>query len=144
LIPTIQGAGLYQIQANAIIPREDAALAEAGGRLLHLHQRAVACVQGDRNVSLLEWRDNHFEKQWQILLPTESHKATWIACHDQAISVADDQGSIHLLSRKDGSTIRQINHRTLLHTAPLLINGRLIVADRDGKLTAYYLPGFNQ
>ena len=142
LVPTVQGAALYRVQPQSINLLNDQALDEAGGRLVSRQGNLVVCVKGERDVTLLNWTDTQFKKQWQITLPEAAQKVIAVACQAGVIVVADNQGSVYLLAQADGSTIRRIVHRSLLQEAPLIIRGQLIVADRDGRVTSYHLPGF--
>jgi serine/threonine protein kinase len=143
LVPTMQGAGLYRVQAQAISPINDSALAEAGGRLINKSGNLVVCVSGDRDVTLLNWTETQFKKEWRTTIAEEMRMITTVSCQAGVILIADNQGSIYVLAQADGHLLRRINHPALILDAPLLVQNQLIIADRDGRVTAYHLPGLS-
>jgi hypothetical protein len=142
LVPTAQGAAIYQVQAKQINLINDAALSEAGGRLISGEGNLVVCVSGDRDITLLNLTGNQFKKQWRITLPESAQSVTHVSNHAGVIVIGDKRGSVHLLAQADGRIVRSITHGCPLLDAPMIQAEKLIVADRDGHVTAYHLPGF--
>jgi hypothetical protein len=59
---------------------------------------------------------------------------------NNCVVVADDAGVVTIINDQDGKIIRRVAHDAPLIDAPRIVQGRLLVADRAGKISAYFLP----
>jgi hypothetical protein len=144
LIPTAENAVLLKVvvagDGAGITEVDDAALTEAGGRMLAQQGSAILALRDDKSLRLLNWQGGRFAKQWMATLPADAGAPTWLALTPEAALVGDAHGTVHMLSRSDGSLLRRLIHRSPLLCPPLLVGGRVLIGDREGNLSAYHLP----
>ncbi len=143
VIPTAAGASLMRIQVmgeGTISEVDDNALAEARARMVAQEGSAFLTAAQDKSLRLLTWNGTAFHRAWSATVPHDDGQPTWLTLTPDFALVGDDRGTVFMMSRADGTLQRRITHRSPLLCPPLIADGRLIVGDRDGNLTAYHLP----
>jgi len=73
-------------------------------------------------------------------MPSDAGTPAWLTLTPDLALIADDRGTVFLLSRQDGTLQRRLTHSAQLLSAPVFADGRIVLADRDGNLVAYHLP----
>jgi outer membrane protein assembly factor BamB len=119
---------------------EDKALSESRARLLAQDGAVFLTAAQDRNLRLLTWSGTAFTKTWGATMPSDAGTPAWLTLTADLALIADDRGTIYLLSRQDGTLQRRLTHSVQLLSAPVFADGRIVLADRDGNLVAYHLP----
>jgi serine/threonine protein kinase len=143
VVPTTAGAVLMRVVpagTGAIGEVDDKVLNDSRARLLAQDGATFLAVAQDRSVSLLAWNGSAFAKTWGATLPTDAGAPAWVTLTPDLALIGDDRGMVIVLSRKDGTLQRRLMHPAALLSAPILADGRIVVADREGNLVAYHLP----
>jgi serine/threonine protein kinase len=142
-IPTAAGTVLLRTAVageGTIKEVDDKVLSESRARYLAQDGNAVLAAAQDRSVCLLSWNGTAFARTWNANLPADSGVPTWLTLTPELALVGDDRGAVFLLARQDGTLQRRLVHAAPLLGSPLMADGRIVVADRDGNLVAYHLP----
>ncbi len=142
-VPTAAGPVLLRVVAagaGMINEVEDKVLSDSRARLLAQDGASVLGVAQDRSVSLMTWNGSSFTKTWSATVPSDGGVPMWVALAPDLALIADDRGTVYLLSRQDGTLQRRVVHPVPLLSFPVFADGRIVVADRDGNLVAYHLP----
>jgi hypothetical protein len=142
-IPTAAGPLLMRLAVagvGMISESEDRVLSESRARLLAQDGAVLLTAAQDRTLRLLTWNGSAFTKTWGASIPSDAGVPTWLTLTADLALIADDRGTVFLLSRQDGTLQRRLTHAAQLLSAPLMAEGRIVVADRDGNLVAYHLP----
>ncbi len=143
LVPTAGGVQLLVLPTAAGMPiasLTDPALTNSAGATLAAQGDQVLIARADRSVHLLHWTGDHFEQAWAGTLPDGLGARVVMRLGAERAVIADEAGEVVLMARGDGSVQRRIAHGSTPLCAPLVAGGMLVIADRDGRLTAYALP----
>ena len=119
---------------------EDKVLSESRAQVIAQDGVAFLTAAQDKSLRLLAWSGSGFKLNWSAKMPAGAGKPTWLTLAPEHAVIGDELGNVYLLSRADGALQRHIVHRSPLWCPPIMADGRLIVGDRDGNLTAYHLP----
>ena len=141
-VPTGTGVSLVQVVSGAqpaLTLLSDPLLGELGVARLAGDSEQVVGIRPDKKVQLLAWQADHLVRRWAVSLPTEAGMPAFATIAAEQVLIADDQGSVFVLGRSDGQVLRCILHGAPLTAAPLLVDGRVVVADREGRVSAYRL-----
>jgi hypothetical protein len=141
-VPTSVGVALLQVTGGAqpaLIPLSDLLLGELGAARLAGDGEHVAAFGPDRRVQLVAWQGERLVRRWAAALPADAGLPVHATLGTEQVLVADDLGSVFVFGRADGQPLRRILHGTPLAAPPLLIDGRVVVADREGRISAYRL-----
>lgn len=143
VIPTAAGSVLMRLAVagdGKISEVEDKVLSESRARLLAQDGAFILTAAQDRNLRLLSWSGTAFTKTWSATIPSDAGAPAWLTLTADLALIADDRGTVFLLSRHDGTLQRRLTHSVQLLSAPVFADGRIVLADRDGNLVAYNLP----
>ena len=147
VIPTTTGAVIVKSESKTdgktgekIGEIEDKVLSESRAQVIAQDGVAFLTAAQDKFLQLLTWSGSGFKLSWSAQMPAGVGKPTWLTLAPAHAVIGDDLGNVYLLSRTDGTLQRHIVHRSPLWCPPIIADGRLIVGDRDGNLTAYHLP----
>jgi PQQ-like domain len=143
VIPTAAGATLMRVtvSGNAMISEiDDKVLAECRARLVVADEAAVLTAAQDKSIRLITWNGGAFHRTWGANLPADAGQPTWLTLVKEGALIADERGAVFILSREDGRLLRRISHPSPVRCPPLIADGRLVLGDRAGNLTAYHLP----
>jgi serine/threonine protein kinase/rubrerythrin len=139
-LATKQGIHVLEWQGQKFAPLMDKYLSQINGRLFHAAQQTLTVIVGDRTVQRFTWRNKQSEPRWTLSLSETKSSITHVGYDNNCVLTADSEGVVTLINDQDGKIIRRIAHSAPLIDAPRIVQGRLIVADRAGKISAYYLP----
>ena len=143
VIPTSSGAVITRVVVTGeskIVEIEDKVLGESRAQVIAQDGMVFLTAAQDKSLRLLTWSGSGFKLTWSAKMPAGAGKPTWLTVASERAVIGDELGNVYLLSRADGTLQRHIVHRSPLWCPPLIAEGRLIVGDRDGNLTAYHLP----
>ena len=143
VIPTAAGSALIRLAVageGMISEVEDKVLSESRARLLAQDGAVFLTAALDRSLRLLTWSGTGFTKTWSATMPSDAGTPAWLTLTPDLALIADDRGTVFLLSRQDGTLQRRLTHSAQLLSAPVFADGRIVLADRDGNLVAYHLP----
>lgn len=143
VVATTNGLGLMRIATNQepLVVREcfsgessACRMAAAGNHLL--------VARADRSLHLFAWNGKNLTRAWPhaITLPGDSGDTEILAVTPDYAVVIDNGGVMYLYGRSDGRLERRIAHGATLVAPPVQCGGRLLVADKEGRLTMYHLP----
>ena len=141
-VPTSTGVVLVHVVGGAqpaltLLP--DPLLGELGIASLASDGEQLVAIRPDKKVHLLAWQGERLARRWVGVLPPDAGVPTHCTLAAEQVLVADDQGSLFVLGRSDGQVLRRILHGTPLAAAPLVVDGKVLFADREGRVSAYRL-----
>jgi serine/threonine protein kinase len=137
---TKHGIHLFQWREQKFSVLADKYLDQINGRLLHAAQQGLTVAVGDRTLQRFAWQNNQTQPRWALSLPDKSAAIAYMGYDNNCVVVADDAGVVTIINDQDGKIIRRVAHDAPLIDAPRIVQGRLLVADRAGKISAYFLP----
>jgi len=141
-VPTSTGVVLVQVVGGAqpaLTLLSDPLLVEPGTARLAGDGEQFVAIRPDKMVHQLAWQSDHLVRRWAVSLPAEAGVPAFVTLAAEQVLVADDQGTVFVLGRSDGQVLRAILHGAPLAAAPLLVDGRVVVADREGRVSSYRL-----
>ena len=141
-VPTSAGVVLVQVVGGtqpALTLLPDPLLGELGIPRLASDGEQLLAIRPDKKVQLLAWQGDRLARRWVVSLPADAGVPAHCTLAAEQVLVADDQGSVFVLARSDGQVLRRILHGTPLAAAPLVVDGKVLFADREGRVSAYRL-----
>jgi outer membrane protein assembly factor BamB len=102
-----------------------------------LHGDASVLISTERDGTVIAWKRDTGEKLWsQTQLQRRDMGAPLLA--GRTIAVGDGQGTVHLLSREDGSALARLPTDGSALSVPLvLIDNLLLAVTRSGNVFAW-------
>jgi hypothetical protein len=142
VIPTGNGVAMVQMVGGAqpsLSVLSDPLLTEIGVARLAGDGEQFVAVRADRKVLLVAWQGDRLVRRWAAALPPDAGVPAQATLSAEQVLIADDQGAVFVLGRSDGQVIRRIQHGAPLTAAPIMADGRVVIADREGRVSAYRL-----